>query len=105
MRRRARALQELLERTRAQEGQRVLGWRDVPVRPEHTGATAGACRPEIRQLFVARAADGLDQDAFERKLYVIRRVCEQAVAASQDAGKGLVRHLELLAHASTTRAC
>ena len=80
-------VQALLESTLAAEGQHLLGWRDVPVRPEHTGATAGACRPEIRQLFVA-AADGLDQDAFERKLYVIRRVAEKAVAASPDAGRG-----------------
>ena len=36
----------------ASEGQRVLGWRDVPVDPEHTGEVAGACRPVIRQLFV-----------------------------------------------------
>jgi glutamate synthase (NADPH/NADH) large chain/glutamate synthase (ferredoxin) len=79
--------QGLLERTVAEEGQRVLGWREVPVRPEHTGETAAACRPEIRQLFVG-AVEGLDQDAFERKLYVIRRVCEQAVAASKDAVKG-----------------
>jgi glutamate synthase domain-containing protein 2/glutamate synthase domain-containing protein 1/glutamate synthase domain-containing protein 3 len=90
-------LEELLERTVRAEGQSVLGWRDVPVRPEHTGEVAGACRPTIRQLFVgagspdaARAPDGAgagagatgaggeksDQDAFERKLYVIRRVCE-----------------------------
>ncbi len=68
-------LEDLLERTVRAEGQRMLGWRDVPVRPEHTGEVAGACRPVIRQLFVG-AAEGLDQDAFERKLYVIRRVCQ-----------------------------
>ena len=45
-------LEDLLERTVAAEGQRVLGWRDVPVREEHTGEVAGACRPVIRQLFV-----------------------------------------------------
>jgi glutamate synthase domain-containing protein 2/glutamate synthase domain-containing protein 1/glutamate synthase domain-containing protein 3 len=88
--RRAR-LQELLERTVRAEGQIVLGWRDVPVRPEHTGEVAGACRPEIRQLFVGAGAgtgaaedasptggQEFDQDAFERKLYVIRRVCERS---------------------------
>jgi glutamate synthase domain-containing protein 2/glutamate synthase domain-containing protein 1/glutamate synthase domain-containing protein 3 len=80
-------IQAVLEATTADEGQRVLGWRDVPVRPEHTGATAAACRPEIRQLLVG-CDEGISQDAFERKLYVIRRVCEQAVAASEDAGKG-----------------
>jgi glutamate synthase (NADPH/NADH) large chain/glutamate synthase (ferredoxin) len=97
------SLEALLELTVRAEGQRVLGWRDVPVCPEHTGVTAGACRPVIRQLFVGagsessaregagltdigfdppahpvahRSVDGFDQDAFERKLYVIRRVCE-----------------------------
>jgi len=76
-----RALEGLLERTVQAEGQLLLGWRDVPVRPEHTGEVAGACRPVIRQLFVGAAGEQgadepYDQDAFERKLYVIRRVCE-----------------------------
>jgi glutamate synthase (NADPH/NADH) large chain/glutamate synthase (ferredoxin) len=70
-------LEALLERTVAAEGQRVLGWREVPVDPAQTGEVAAACRPVIRQLFVGAGAgcEG-DQDAFERKLYVIRRVCE-----------------------------
>ena len=70
-------LESLLERTVQAEGQRLLGWRDVPVCEEHTGEVAGACRPVIRQLFVG-AGEALagDQDAFERKLYVIRRICE-----------------------------
>jgi glutamate synthase (NADPH/NADH) large chain/glutamate synthase (ferredoxin) len=70
-------LEGMLERTVQQEGQRLLGWRDVPVCEEHTGEVAAACRPVIRQLFVGAGAEQLgDQDAFERKLYVIRRVCE-----------------------------
>src|SRR5690349_22673629 len=70
-------LERLLEHTVTAEGQRLLGWRDVPVNPEHTGRVAGACRPVIRQLFVGAAgACTSDQDAFERKLYVIRRITE-----------------------------
>jgi glutamate synthase domain-containing protein 1 len=82
-------LEALLERTVVAEGQRLLGWRDVPVCPEHTGDVAGACRPVVRQLFVGEGSGSgsdssrpgsdpahPDQDAFERKLYVIRRVCE-----------------------------
>ncbi len=74
-------LRELLERTTRAEGQRVLGWREVPVDAACTGRTAGACRPAIWQLFVGAGAEvegaaDFDQDAFERKLYVIRRVCE-----------------------------
>ncbi|HEV8103712.1 MAG TPA: glutamate synthase central domain-containing protein, partial [Gaiellaceae bacterium] len=68
-------LEELLEATVEAEGQRVLGWRDVPVDPHAPGATAQLFAPLIRQFFVG-AADGLDQDSFERKLYVIRRVAE-----------------------------
>jgi glutamate synthase domain-containing protein 2/glutamate synthase domain-containing protein 1/glutamate synthase domain-containing protein 3 len=71
------ALEALLERTVAAEGQRLLGWREVPVDPEHAGEVASACRPEIRQLFVGAGPEHVaDQDAFERKLYVIRRICE-----------------------------
>jgi glutamate synthase domain-containing protein 2/glutamate synthase domain-containing protein 1/glutamate synthase domain-containing protein 3 len=82
-----RRIEGLLDRTVVEEGQILLGWREVPVRPDETGATAGACRPVIRQLFVG-AAEGLDRDSFERKLYVIRRVCEQAALSSGDMGKG-----------------
>ncbi len=70
-------LEALLEQTVRVEGQRVIGWRDVPVDPDHAGQVAGRARPEIRQLFVgAGAREAEDQDAFERKLYVIRRICE-----------------------------
>jgi glutamate synthase domain-containing protein 2/glutamate synthase domain-containing protein 1/glutamate synthase domain-containing protein 3 len=70
-------VQALLERTTAELGQQVLGWRDVPVDTAQTGEVAGACRPLIRQLFVGAGQDEqTDQDAFERKLYAIRRVCE-----------------------------
>jgi glutamate synthase domain-containing protein 2/glutamate synthase domain-containing protein 1/glutamate synthase domain-containing protein 3 len=70
-------LMEQLERTVLEEGQELLGWREVPVDVEHVGRTAGACRPAVHQLFVgAPADDPFDQDAFERKLYVIRRRCE-----------------------------
>src|SRR5438270_5693960 len=74
-------LEALVEQTVCAEGQELLGWRDGPVCPQHTGTVAGACRPVIRQLFVgAGPAHAADQDAFERKLYVIRRVCELTAA-------------------------
>ena len=66
------------ERVVASEGQRFLGWREVPVDPAAIGRVARESLPEIRQVFVA-AATGLDPDAFERKLYVLRRVFERAV--------------------------
>ncbi len=117
-------LRELLESTTRAEGQRVLGWREVPVDTACTGRTAGVCRPAIWQLFVgagqlpvgppasvpagasdaplavaglgtggvhAGGEDGhpdgaFDQDAFERKLFVIRRVCELSDADARPPG-------------------
>ena len=67
----------LLEQTVEAEGQRVLGWREVPVDEARVRPAAAPCAPHIAQLFVG-AGDGVaDQDAFERKLYVIRRVVER----------------------------
>jgi glutamate synthase (NADPH) large chain len=70
-------LTALVERVVEQEGQHVLGWRDVPVDPEHVGRDAGRAAPFIRQLFVAAHEDLPDQLAFERRLYVIRRLIEK----------------------------
>jgi glutamate synthase domain-containing protein 1 len=64
----------------AGEGQTLLGWRVVPTDPDTIGRTARGAMPTFEQLFIA-AADGLDQDAFDRKLYVIRRVVENQMRA------------------------
>ena len=76
-------LKTLISETTVAEGQVVLGWRDVPVDTEHVGNTANDSRPHVAQLFIG-AGDGHreDQDAFERKLYVIRRICE--IAAGEE---------------------
>ncbi|MDP9401158.1 MAG: glutamate synthase large subunit [Actinomycetota bacterium] len=72
-------LEALLELNVRVEGQCVLGWRDVPVDEAHVGDSANAVRPHVRQLFVGAGPEHADdQDAFERKLYVIRRICELA---------------------------
>ncbi|MBN1238883.1 MAG: glutamate synthase subunit alpha, partial [Gammaproteobacteria bacterium] len=58
----------------AEEGQRLVGWRLVPTDADRAdlGNTARAAQPHIEQLFVA--ADGsVEGDAFERKLYLIRK--------------------------------
>ncbi|OIO54106.1 MAG: glutamate synthase large subunit [Alphaproteobacteria bacterium CG_4_10_14_0_2_um_filter_63_37] len=55
----------------AAEGQRLLAWRDVPVEPNAVGEVARSAMPVVRQVFVA--AEGLEGEAFERKMYVIRK--------------------------------
>lgn len=58
----------------AEEGQTLLGWRIVPVDADgaDVGPAARMAQPQIEQLFI-QAAEGLEQEAFERKLYVIRK--------------------------------
>src|SRR2546421_475856 len=72
-------LEQLLEDTVEAEGQTVLGWRDVPVDGRHVGSHARLFAPVVRQLFVSASPElAEDADAFERQLYVIRRVAELA---------------------------
>ena len=72
---------EVLEAAVESEGLRVLGWRSVPIDPEAIGWMAREGLPEIRQIFVDRGAGGAgDSDAFERKLYVVRRIAERRCA-------------------------
>ncbi|SET98869.1 glutamate synthase large subunit [Paenibacillus sp. NFR01] len=69
----------LLSEIIAEEGQQVLGFRDVPTFDEMLGKTAKAAKPYVRQVFIARSA-GLKTDLdFERKLYVIRKRAELSI--------------------------
>jgi len=61
------------------EGQTVLGWRDVPVDNSSLGKTAVAAEPFMAQVFVGRHASIKDDAAFERKLYIIRKLAEQKI--------------------------
>lgn len=58
----------------AEQGQQLIGWRKVPIEPvvADLGPTARAAMPAFEQLFIA-AADGLDQAAFDRQLFIIRK--------------------------------
>jgi len=63
----------------AAEGQTLLGWRDVPVDSSMLGESIKPIEPVIRQFFIARGANCVDTDAFERKLYVIRKQSHMAI--------------------------
>ena len=78
----AEACERTLSEIIAQEGQLLLGWRDVPVDDSRIGEHARQTQPRIRQMFVG-AGDGIaDEEELGRKLYVIRRRVERAVAES-----------------------
>ncbi|MFM7875314.1 MAG: glutamate synthase large subunit, partial [Microcystis panniformis] len=61
------------EKIAAEEGLRVLGWRDVPTDNSSLGNSARSTEPFIEQVFIERDANLRDDLAFERKLYVIRK--------------------------------
>ncbi len=71
-------LEQLIEETISAEGQRAIWWRDVPVDERHVGETARLSAPAIRQVLIEASEDVPDQNAFERKLYVIRRLIERS---------------------------
>jgi glutamate synthase domain-containing protein 2/glutamate synthase domain-containing protein 1/glutamate synthase domain-containing protein 3 len=72
----------IFRQTVEEEGQRFLGWRDVPVDASDIGVMARGCQPRIRQAFVAQGPRLQDEADFERKLYVIRKVVERRVLES-----------------------
>ncbi len=72
--------ESLLEQTILEEGQRLLGWRDVPTRNGCIGEGVRAVEPVIRQVFIATGT--ADPAVFERKLFVIRKIVENAVRVS-----------------------
>jgi glutamate synthase (ferredoxin) len=82
------ACERILEEAAIGEGQRVLGWRDVPTDNASLGVTARTSQPVIRQVFIARGAQTAAGDAFERKLFVIRRLAEKRVSRSVLPGRG-----------------
>jgi glutamate synthase (NADPH) large chain len=80
--RQADRCQSVLERIVAEEMQTVLGWRDVPTDDSSLGATARDAAPVIKQVFIGRAANVVDEAGFERKLYVIRKRVEHTISNS-----------------------
>jgi glutamate synthase (NADPH/NADH) large chain/glutamate synthase (ferredoxin) len=88
-----------LEDAARAEGADLLAWRDVPTSNSHLGELARSTQPVVRQMILGRPAQAARHgsphtsgpadghaaaDAFERKLYVIRRTAEKTVAAWTD---------------------
>ena len=71
------ACEDILHQVIVQEGQHVLGWRDVPVDPAHAGPTAREVMPVFRQIFVRMRR--VPPSAWERTLFVIRKLVENRI--------------------------
>ncbi len=64
----------IIERVVASEGMSILGWRDVPVDNSKLSEGVKATEPVHKQIFVGCTQPLADQEAFERKLYIARKL-------------------------------
>ncbi len=71
--------EKLFEEIVVTEGQRMLGWRTVPTSNSLLGNWARQNEPIVRQVFIGRDSKITDDMAFERKLYVIRKLAEKGI--------------------------
>jgi glutamate synthase (NADPH/NADH) large chain len=70
-----------IERAIKDEGQVLLGWRDVPVDNSDLAEPAKRIEPVMRQVFIGRGKKLTVTDALERKLYIIRKSAGHAIQA------------------------
>ncbi len=75
---------KIVEQMIAEQGQQLLGWRELPVDTEgaDVGPTARQSQPHMEQLFIG-AADGVAGDDFERQLYMIRKRSTHALRGDE----------------------
>ncbi len=78
----ATCCQTIFEEIIREEGQTLLGWRNIPTNDAPIGRSAQAVEPVIKQIFIGRNADLVEDRAFERRLYVIRKRVEHAIYGS-----------------------
>jgi glutamate synthase (NADPH/NADH) large chain len=78
----------LIEQTITEEGQRLLGWREVPTDNSGLGASVKDVEPVIRQVLIGKGAQVTDPDHFERCLFIIRKRLENTVRNSGRPGCG-----------------
>ena len=75
---------DIIIQTIAEEGQALLGWRDVPVDNSDLGEAVKASEPRQVQVFIGRGPDIGDADTFERRLFVLRKSVSNKVYKRQD---------------------
>jgi glutamate synthase (NADPH/NADH) large chain len=83
-----------VERIVAEQGQKLLGWRPTPTEAKRAniGPTALAAAPVIEHLFIG-AADGLEGEAFERQLYVIRKRASRRLRTDASLSQALLFYI------------
>ncbi len=81
-----KALEKVVEDVIREEGQKVLGWRTVPVDPSDLGESVKPTEPMTRQIFITTGEKTDGQNALERKLFVIHKIISARVHQQKMAG-------------------
>ncbi|MFG1473566.1 glutamate synthase large subunit [Xanthobacter agilis] len=72
------------ERAVPGEGLALLGWRDVPTDNSSLGVSVLPTEPKHVQVFIGHGDDIADEDTFERRLYILRKVISNCVYDARD---------------------
>ena len=82
---------KIIEEIVSKERQQFLGWRKVPTdsKKANVGPAAKECQPFMEQIFIG-SSKNLDQDAFERKLYLIRKIFSDRLRYNENLSQGLM---------------
>ena len=97
-------VEKIVEEVIADEGQKLIGWRDIPVDNSALGERVKAVEPVQRQVFIGRGAHVADEDAFERKLFILRKVISNRVYAFGGDARRISIRSRCRAAPSSTRA-
>ena len=84
----------IVDRIINEQGQKLIGWRELPVDPDaaDVGPTARRAMPHFDQVIIA-AGEGLDQEAFERQLFVIRKWSSQQIRVESSLSQKLMFYI------------
>ena len=82
---------KIIEETITKEGQKFIGWRKVPTdsKKANVGPAALDCQPIMEQIFIGRSKK-IDQEAFERKLFLIRKIFSDRLRYKEGLSQGLM---------------
>ncbi|MCK5678448.1 MAG: glutamate synthase subunit alpha, partial [Flavobacteriaceae bacterium] len=74
---------DALENEIKNQNLKILGWRNVPVNPEHLGEIAKRNEPKIKQLFIGKIDKNLTDLQFNAKIYAARKIAEHKIINSK----------------------
>ena len=75
--------ERILEKELIKQELEILGWREVPVETAVLGSIAAQTEPKIKQIFIGKGTEELDDLSFKRKLFSARKIAEHKIAASK----------------------